>query len=81
MILKANSSSFIKKINPANANFSWQDGYGVFSYSKSQAQRVVNYILNQPGHHKKVNFKSEYLKFLEKFAIDYDERYLFEFYS
>ena len=79
--VKANSSSFIKKLSSANAGFSWQEGYGVFSYSKSQAHRVVSYILNQPSHHKKESFKNEYLKFLEKFAIDYDERYLFEFYN
>lgn len=79
--IKSNSSSFIKVKKLAISKFSWQEGYGVFSYSKSQAQKVVSYILNQPEHHKKESFKSEYLKFLEKFGIDYDERYLFEFYE
>ena len=53
----------------------------MFSYSKSQAQKVVSYILNQQVHHKKESFKNEYLKFLTKFGIEYDERYLFEFYN
>jgi putative transposase len=79
--VKANSSSFIKKKKLTYANFSWQEGFGVFSYSKSQAQNVVNYILNQPVHHMKESFKNEYLKFLEKFAIEYDQAFLFEFYD
>jgi putative transposase len=77
--IKANSSSFVKK-KFVNAGFSWQEGYGAFSYSKSQAPNVVNYILNQPAHHKKESFKEEYLKFLRQFEIEYNEKYLFEFY-
>jgi len=79
--VKANSSSFIKKKKLTYANFSWEEGFGVFSYSKSQAQKVVNYILNQPVHHMKESFKNEYLKFLDKFAIEYDQAFLFEFYD
>ena len=79
--IKSNSSAFLKERKLAISTFSWQEGYGVFSYSKSQAQRVVSYILNQPVHHKKESFKNEYLKFLTKFGIEYDERYLFEFYN
>lgn len=78
--IKANSSSFIKQKNFVR-NFSWQTGFGAFSYSKSQASNVVNYILRQPGHHKRKNFKQEYIEFLQKFEIDYDEQYLFEFYD
>ena len=63
------------------STFSWQDGYGVFSYSKSQIDRVVKYILNQPEHHKKQVFREEYLSFLNKFTIDYDPKYLFEWYD
>ena len=79
--IKSNSSAFLKERKLTISTFSWQEGYGVFSYSKSQAQKVVSYILNQAVHHKKESFKNEYLKFLTKFGIEYDERYLFEFYN
>jgi REP element-mobilizing transposase RayT len=78
--IKANSSSFIKEKGFAR-NFSWQEGYGAFSYSKSQAPVIVNYILNQPEHHRKITFKEEYIKLLQDFGIDYNEKYLFEFYD
>jgi hypothetical protein len=61
--------------------FNWQAGFGAFSYAKSQSQQVVNYILNQKEHHRKKTFKDEYLEFLEKFEVEYDEKYLFEFYE
>ena len=61
--------------------FYWQEGYGAFSYSKSQIDNVVKYILNQKEHHKNKSFRKEYLEFLEKFEVDYDEKYLFEFYE
>jgi putative transposase len=79
--IKANSSSFIKEKKFVNSLFSWQEGFGAFSYSKSQANKVVNYILNQPEHHKKITFRKEYLDFLNKFEIEYNEKYLFEFYD
>ena len=63
------------------AEFSWQDGYGAFTYSKSHIDNVVKYILNQPEHHKKQSFKDEYLLLLEKFEIEYDAKYLFEWYD
>ena len=78
--IKANSSTFIKDKGFVK-DFSWQTGFGAFSYSKSQAANVVNYILNQAHHHKKKSFKKEYIEFLQKFEIDYDEKYLFEFYE
>lgn len=78
--VKANSSSFIKEKYFVK-NFSWQTGFGAFSYSKSQASNVVDYILRQPEHHKKKTFKQEYIEFLQKFEIEYDEKYLFEFYD
>ena len=77
--IKSNSSSFLKEKGFVN-NFSWQTGFGAFSYSKSQAANVVNYILNQPAHHQQKTFQEEYLEFLNKFEIDFDEKYLFEFY-
>lgn len=79
--VKSNSSSFIKEKKWVNESFSWQEGFGSFSYSKSQSQNVVNYILNQPEHHKKKTFRQEYLEFLKRFEIEYNEKYLFEFYD
>jgi hypothetical protein len=61
------------------SKFSWQEGYGAFSYEKSLVEIVYNYILNQETHHKKVKFRDEYIQFLEKFDIEYDERFLFDF--
>lgn len=79
--LKSNSSAWMKKKFSSFREFEWQDGFGAFSYSKSQASNVVNYILNQPLHHKKKTFRQEYIEFLEKFEIEYDQKYLFEFYD
>jgi len=75
--VKKSSNEFIKQNNLAN-NFSWQSGFGAFSYSKSDIDRVVKYILNQKEHHKKQKFKDEFLLFLKKYDIEYDEKYLFE---
>jgi putative transposase len=77
--IKSNSPSFIQH-NLNNNGFRWQDGYGAFSYSKSQIDNVVNYILNQPLHHKTKTFRDEYVEFLKRFEIVYNEKYLFEFY-
>ena len=79
--IKSNSSTFIKTNKWARESFSWQGGFGAFSYSKSQLDQVVKYILNQPEHHKKKTFKEEFIDFLSKFEIEYDEKYLFEFYD
>lgn len=78
--IKANSSSFLKEKGFVS-QFSWQTGSGAFSYSKSQVDQVVKYILNQPMHHQKLTFQKEYLDFLNKFEIDHNEKYLFEFYD
>lgn len=78
--IKSNSSSFLKDKNFVT-QFSWQEGFGAFSYSKSQSKTVINYVLSQPHHHKKETFKNEYKKFLEKFEIEYEEKFLFEFYD
>jgi putative transposase len=77
--IKSNSTLFIKNKKLAG-EFAWQTGFGAFSCSKSQAQTVVEYILSQPVHHRKKTFKEEYLEFLEKFQVEYEEKYLFEFY-
>lgn len=76
--IKAGSSKFINEKNWLNGKFNWQEGYGAFSYSKSGVDSVVKYILNQEEHHKKKQFKEEYLTLLEKFEIEYDSKYLFE---
>mgnify|MGYP001376879949 FL=1 len=76
--IKAGSSKFINDSKWVNGKFNWQEGYGGFSYSKSHLDNVIKYILNQEEHHKKQTFKEEYHSFLEKFEIEYDEKYLFE---
>lgn len=77
--LKAGSSKWISDNNFLPGNFSWQDGYGGFSYSRSQRDGVIKYIMNQEEHHRKITFREEYLKMLKAFDIDFKEQYLFEF--
>ena len=76
--IKAGSSKFINDKHWVKGKFNWQQGFGAFSYSKSQIDNVIKYILNQREHHKKKTFKEEYIEFLKRFAIEYDEKYLFE---
>jgi putative transposase len=76
--IKNNSTNFINKMNWIKRKFSWQPGYGVFSYAESQVEAVFNYIKNQEYHHQKKTFQEEYLEFLEKFNVEYDENNLFE---
>ena len=76
--IKNNSSKFINERKFINSKFSWQEGYGAFSYAHSQVENVYNYILNQEEHHRKKSFKQEYLDFLKKFEIEHNEKYLFE---
>ncbi|WP_442902264.1 IS200/IS605 family transposase [Flavobacterium sp. C4GT6] len=75
--IKRNSSLWINKKGFVKGKFEWQEGYGAFSYSKSHVQNVINYIHKQEEHHKKQSFKEEYLEFLKKFDIDYNEKYIF----
>jgi putative transposase len=76
--VKAKSSKYINDHSLTPARFEWQEGYGVFSYAQSQVDRVYKYILNQEKHHKKQTFRNEYLEFLKKFKIEYDEQYIFQ---
>lgn len=76
--VKAGSSGFINENKWVGGKFNWQEGFGCFSYSKSHVDNVIKYILNQEEHHHNKTFKEEYLDFLQKFEIEYDERYLFE---
>lgn len=77
--IKVESNEFINSKEWIKETFSWQEGYGVFSYSHSQIDRVIKYILNQEVHHQKKSFKEEYKKFLIKFNVPYEEKYLFNF--
>lgn len=76
--VKQDSSKWINHQGLVNGRFSWQAGYGAFSYSRSQLPQVIKYIQNQEQHHKKKTFQEEYLEFLDKFDVDYDERYIFK---
>ena len=76
--VKTESSKWIKTEDFCPQPFAWQEGYGAFSYSKSQVPEVVRYIINQEIHHKKITFLDEYRKFLNLFEIDWDERYIFK---
>ncbi len=76
--IKAYSSSWINNKKLVHGHFNWQTGYGAFSYSHSQIDKVIKYILNQEEHHKRKTFKEEYLALLKIFNIDYNEKYLFK---
>jgi len=76
--VKRNATNFINDKKWLRNKFSWQEGYGVFSYSHSQIDKVYRYIENQERHHKKISFRVEYLSFLKKFGVDYDEHYIFK---
>lgn len=76
--IKGDSSKWINEKGYVKGKFSWQAGYGAFSYSKSHVENVITYIQNQEIHHKKKTFMEEYIEFLEKFEVDYDERYVFK---
>ena len=79
--IKRASTNFINEKKWFPEKFQWQNGYGCFSYSKSHIDNVVKYILNQQNHHQKVKFKDEYLEFLRKFEVEFDEQFLFEFFD
>lgn len=78
--IKANSSRFIKTQQNL-PQFEWQEGYGVFSYSRSQIDAVCQYIASQQKHHQSTNFKTEYLEILQKYNLKLDQNYYFEFYD
>ena len=74
--VKGSSSKWINEKRFVKGKFSWQEGYGAFSYSHSQIDQVVKYINNQEKHHKKQTFREEYLLLLKKFKIQFDEKYV-----
>ena len=77
-IVKGESSEWINKKGFLRNKFSWQEGYGAFSYAKSQVPKVIRYIQNQEDHHKKKTFIEEYLDFLKAFEVEFDDRYIFK---
>lgn len=74
--IKGSSSKWINENKLTKIKFSWQEGYGAFSYSHSHLSKVINYIKSQEQHHKKITFTQEYIKFLKAFEIEYDEKYV-----
>jgi len=77
--IKADSSDFINRKKWVRGRFCWQEGYGTFSYGHSQLNTIIRYIQNQEQHHRRRTFKDEYLTWLKKFEVPFDERYIFEF--
>jgi REP element-mobilizing transposase RayT len=76
--IKKSSNAFIKEKRFTRYSFQWQEGYGAFSYSHSALNNVIQYIQNQKEHHKKKTFKEEYIDFLKKFNIKFDNNYVFD---
>ncbi len=76
--LKGDSSEFVNKQKLTTRRFRWQEGYGAFSHSRSQVDKVVKYILNQKEKHLKKSFGEEYLEILKNFDIAFDQRYIFK---
>ncbi len=77
-VVKAESSRFITEKRWTRGKFAWQEGYGAFSYCRSEVDTIVRYVMNQEEHHRHASFKEEYLRFLEEFEIPYEERFLFQ---
>jgi putative transposase len=76
--MKSHSSGWMKTKDPSLANFYWQNGYGAFSVNPTETEIVINYIANQHQHHQAKSFQDEYRAFLKKYAIEYDERYVWD---
>lgn len=76
--VKGDSSRWINKRGFVKGRFSWQEGFGAFSYSRSNVDKVIDYIKNQEVHHRQKTFVEEYHDFLKKHEIDFDERYIFK---
>ncbi len=77
--VKGTTSKFLNEKFYATGQFRWQKGFGVFTYSRSQIRNVANYIHNQEKHHEKKSFKEEYIEILNRFDVDYDPKYLFDY--
>lgn len=77
-ITKSESTKFINGNKMVVGKFAWQEGFGAFSYAESQVDTVVNYVLDQKKHHQQQSFREEYITFLKRFKVEYDDKYLFE---
>lgn len=77
-IIKSESTKFINDNKLVPGKYAWQEGFGAFSYAQSQVDTVVNYVLHQPEHHKQTIFRDEYITVLNRFNIEYNEKYLFD---
>jgi len=77
--IKADSTNFVNKRKLVHGRFSWQEGYGAFSYGHSQLDTIVRYIQNQEKHHRRRSFRDEYLTLLRKYDIAFDDKYVFKF--
>ncbi len=76
--LKKESTKWLKKKEGGPSDFRWQEGYGTFSISPSHVDALRRYIENQEAHHRRETFKEEYCRLLEKYGIEYDERYVWD---
>ena len=76
-LIKGGSSKWVHDTFPRHEKFEWQEGYGAFSVSASQAGKTIAYITNQKEHHRKKSFQEEFLELLKKHGIEYDSRYVF----
>jgi len=76
--IKSGSTNFINRHRWVKGRFNWLEGFGAFSYSRSQLDRVIRYVQNQQKHHQRRSFHDEYLKLLDRFDVPYDERYIFK---
>jgi REP element-mobilizing transposase RayT len=76
--IKSGSTNFINRSRWVKGKFNWQEGFGAFSYSRSQLDTVIRYVQNQQKHHQRRSFHDEYMKLLDRFDVPYDERYIFQ---
>lgn len=76
--IKGSSSIWINNKKLVHGKFSWQEGYGAFSYSKSEVPSMIQYIINQTDHHKRKTFSEEYYEMLKEFEVDFDDRFIFK---
>ena len=79
--VKRSTTLFINRERLCSRGFSWQEGYGAFSYSRSQISKIYNYIENQEGTHKLKTFQQEYVQYLKKREMEFDEQFLYEFWE
>lgn len=77
--IKADSSVFVNRQRRVHGRFNWQEGYGAFSYGHSQLETVIRYIQNQEQHHRRRTFKDEYLAWLKRFEVPFEQKYIFKF--